>query len=129
MSPLRRIAPWLLPWVVVRLFVPVGFMLAPSGHGLGIALCPGHAPLPMPGGAQVGHAHHAGMDHASGSGHHDSGPSACPFALAGGTAGCTPSELIGSLPRLANDAACFYPRPSWFSPAVLIDRIRGPPLA
>lgn len=129
----RRIA-WLLPLLCARLFVPAGFMVAPSGEGIGIALCPGFAPLPMPAAPASDrdpHAgHHAGMDHgAQESGQHGKGQSSCPFALAGGTADLPVMPSAAVLPRLVDAVPGFHLHPAWISPAVLIDRIRGPPLA
>jgi hypothetical protein len=129
----RRIA-WLLPLLCARLLVPTGFMVAPSSAGIGIALCPGYAPLPMPAAPASDHdphaGHHAGMDHgAEESGQHSKGQSACPFALAGGTADLPVSQSAADLPRLVDAVPGFHPHPAWISPAVLINRIRGPPFA
>lgn len=125
----RRIA-WLLPLLCARLFVPAGFMVAPSGEGIGIALCPGYAPLPVPAAAASDHDPHAGMDHgAEESGQHSKGQSSCPFALAGGTADLPVMQSTAVLPRLLDAVPGFHPHPAWISPAVVIDRIRGPPPA
>jgi hypothetical protein len=112
------------------LFVPGGFMVAPPDVGIGIALCPGYAPLPMPVTPPGAHDHHAGMDHGEdGSGQHSKGQSSCPFALAGGTADLPVIQAAADLPRLADVVPGFHPHPAWISPAVLINRIRGPPFA
>ena len=125
----RRIV-WLLPLLCARLFVPAGFMVAPLGEGIGIALCPGYAPLPMPAASASDHDRHASMDHgAEESGQHSKGQSSCPFALAGGTADLPVMQSTAVLPRLLDAAPGFHPHPAWISPAVLINRIRGPPLA
>jgi hypothetical protein len=121
----HRWAFWLLPLLVARLFVPVGFMVSASAAGIGIALCPGYAPLPEGAGPAHSAHHHDGMDHAG----QGSAPSECPFVLVGSVAGCPPTELAGELLRLAELRPGFQPHPDWISPAVLIDRIRGPPLA
>lgn len=124
---MRRWAACLLPLLVARLFVPVGFMLSPSGEGLGIFLCPGYAALPT----SDDHAMH-GESHepegTQGSEHRGSGQSICPFVLAGSSASCPVNKQIGELPRLADAVPDFHSPPAWISPAVLIDRIRGPPL-
>jgi hypothetical protein len=129
----RRIA-WLLPLLCARLLVPAGFMVAPSGEVIGFALCPGYAPLPAPAAPASDdnpHAgHHAGMDPgAEESGQHSKGQSACPFALAGGTADLPVMQSTAVLPRPIDAVPGFRPHPAWTSPAVLINRIRGPPLA
>jgi hypothetical protein len=125
----RRVA-WLLPLLCARLFVPAGFMVAPSGEGIGIALCPGYAPLPMPVAPTSDHDRHAGMGHgAEESGQHSKGQSACPFAVTGGTADVPVMQSTAVLPRLIDAVPGFHPHPPWISPAVFINRIRGPPLA
>ena len=128
----HRWAVWLMPLLVVRLFVPTGFMLSASGAGLGLALCPSYAPLPTPATATIAE-HHAGMDHGAnapqGSEQQGSGKQICPLVLVGSTASCPATPLIGELPRIAQAVSRFHLHPAWVSPAVLIDRIRGPPLA
>jgi hypothetical protein len=138
----RRVA-WLLPLLCARLLVPTGFMVAPSSAGIGIALCPGYAPLPIPAAPAGEHDPHAGMDHGAHamhggshgshgmpeSGQHSKGQSSCPFALAGGTADLPVMQSAADLPRLVNAVPGFHPHAAWISPAVLINRIRGPPVA
>jgi hypothetical protein len=132
----HRWALWLLPWLVARLFVPTGFMLSVSGAGIGIDLCPAYAPLPgplVPTDTHDPHAMHGGAhspdDGQQPSGNAGSGTSACPFALPGSQAGCPAVDTLGGLPRFVDAAPRSRPHPDWISPAVLIDRIRGPPFA
>ena len=138
----RRIA-WLLPLLCARLLVPTGFMVAPSSVGIGIALCPGYAPLPVSAAPASDDDHHAGMEHgahAMHGGSHDShgtqesgtyskGQSACPLALAGGAEDFPVMQSTAVLPRLIDAIPGFQAHPDWISPAVFINRIRGPPLA
>ena len=137
---LRRCAAWLLPFLAARMLVPAGFMLSLSGGGLDIVLCTGFAPPPAAGAAQIGHQNHAQLGHTAhsdrpaplptqGSEHPDHAGPICPFALAGGAVVAPvckgvgePQRLVALLPGLRAD-------PIWIAPAVLIDRIRGPPLA
>jgi hypothetical protein len=62
----RKWARWLLPLLVARAFLPVGFMLATQADGLQLAFCPD----------QAGHVDHAGQH----SGGHLDPP--CPYAVA-----------------------------------------------
>jgi hypothetical protein len=126
---LHRWAAWLLPLLVVRLFVPTGFMLSASGGEIGIALCPGYAPLPFD---HAAHGMHGGAHEPDGpqpSGESDSGPTPCPFLLAGSAASAPPTKLLGELPRVADPVPDLHSHPDWISRPVLIDRIRGPPVA
>jgi hypothetical protein len=140
---LRRCTAWLLPFLVARLLVPTGFMLSLSDAGLDIVLCTGLAPSSAPLVAQDEHDRHAGIDHAAhamqrdtqtqipapGPDHPNHANPICPFALAGGAVvapACRgvaePQRLVALLPGPSAD-------PAWIEPAVLIDRIRGPPFA
>jgi hypothetical protein len=155
---LRRWTVWLLPLLAVRLMVPAGFMLSLSDGGLALVLCSGSGPLPGVQ-ARVGQHHSAFAPHAAHehrlaahdapASHHTSlargdtrtpapvqtpGPTdhasmACPFALASGSGLCPFVRTVTEPPRLVT----LHPRTSanaaWIAPAVLIDRIRGPPVA
>lgn len=144
---LNRWTAWLLPLLIARLFVPAGFMLSMSDAGLSVILCSGVAALPAPGAGHVPHADHAGMDYSAplargnahaqhgepgseqlGSEHKSHENSLCPFAVTAGGASCPADKALGELPRLADVVPNFHADPVWLSPAVLIDRIRGPPL-
>ena len=57
----RKWARWLLPLLVARAFLPVGFMLATQADGLELAFCPDQAPIVQGlDRAATGHAGHAG---------------------------------------------------------------------
>jgi len=76
----RKWARWLLPLLVARAFLPVGFMLATTqADGLQLAFCPDQAPIVQGThhASTGGHADHAGPHH---SGSHVDPP--CPFAVA-----------------------------------------------
>ena len=123
----KKWARWLLPLLVARAFLPVGFMLATSqADGLQLAFCPDQAPIvqgPHDHAAMAGgHADHTGAHH---SGSHLDPP--CPFAVAAVAA-------VIDIPHLAPVAAQATEQ---FLPARVaavplagpqrIDRIRGPP--
>jgi hypothetical protein len=72
----RKWARWLLPLLVARAFLPVGFMLATTqADGLQLAFCPDQAPIVQ----GMGHHLHGGTDHSQHNGHLDP---PCPFAVA-----------------------------------------------
>ena len=58
----RKWARWLLPILVARAFLPVGFMLAADSDGLQLAFCPDQAPI-------VQSVDHAASGHAGHDGH------------------------------------------------------------
>jgi hypothetical protein len=119
----RKWARWLLPLLVARAFLPVGFMLATSqADGLQLAFCPDQAPI-----VQGPHDHAAMGDHAGS--HHSGGhlDPPCPFAVAA-VAG------VIDIPHLAPVAAQATEQflPERVAAVALagpqrIDRIRGPP--
>ncbi len=140
---LRRCTAWLLPFLVARLLLPTGFMLSLSDSGLDIVLCTGLAPSSAPIAALDENDRHAGMDHAAHAMHGDTQPQVppqgpdhpshanpiCPFALAGGAVAAPACRGVDEPQRLATLLPGFNADPAWIAPAVLIDRIRGPPLA
>lgn len=79
-------AVWLLPFFVLRAFVPAGFMWAPPGSGIGLVPCPIFAAAPAADpdnqGVHGAHAHHAGA-HAGGAPDATHAFSLCPFAASG----------------------------------------------
>ena len=113
----RKWARWLLPLLVARAFLPVGFMLASTqADGLQLAFCPDQASIVQ------GHADHAGAKH---SGSHLDPP--CPFAVAAVAA-------VIDVPHLAPVAlqAAEHILPERIVAVPLagpqrVDRIRGPP--
>jgi hypothetical protein len=117
----RKWARWLLPLLVARAFLPVGFMLVSSqADGLQLGFCADQAPV-----VQGLHDHgseHSGSHH---SGSHLDPP--CPFAVAAVAA-------VIDVPHLAPVAAQateqFLPERVVAVPLAgpqRIDRIRGPP--
>ena len=116
----KKWARWLLPLLVARAFLPVGFMLATTqADGLQLGFCPDQAPIVQ---GLHDHAAHSGAHHSGG---HLDPP--CPFAVAAVAA-------VIDIPHLAPVAAQateqFLPERVVAVPLAgpqRIDRIRGPP--
>ena len=137
---LRRCTAWLMPFLVARLLLPTGFMLSLSGSGLNIILCAGLAPSSAPTAAAATRAivtrawitprtrctatrspqvpDHPATPARYARSHLREAPSLCPACRA-----------VDEPQRLATLLPGFNADPAWIAPAVLIDRIRGPPLA
>ncbi len=120
---LHRLALWLVPLLVARAFVPVGFMLSADASGLSLVFCTGVALPEAPPSHAAHHGH--GEHHDQGSEHHAAG-SLCPFAVAS-------ASVSPAIPALA--AA---PLPDFYAPALdstlspqarllRSQSIRGPP--
>jgi hypothetical protein len=123
----RKWARWLLPLLVARAFLPVGFMLdATQAHGLQLAFCPDQAPI-------VQSLEH-GVDHTGehgGEGSQHSGAAhavtQCPFAVA---AVAAVIDIPNLTPIAVQAAEQILPEHSVAVPLAgpqRIDRIRGPP--
>jgi len=126
----RKWARWLLPLLVARAFLPVGFMLAATqADGLQLAFCPdqgaviqGHA---APHGAAVAHHGEAGHDSSQHAGAHLA--SQCPFAVAA-VAAVIDVPHLDTVAVLA--AEQIFPERAVAVPLAgpqRADRIRGPP--
>ena len=112
----RKWARWLLPLLVARAFLPVGFMLATQANGLELAFCPDQV-------AAVAHVGH-GDGHQQHNGHLDP---PCPFAVAAVAAVID----IPHLDTVAVQAAEQLPPERTVAVPLAgpqrADRIRGPP--
>ena len=133
---LYRLAAWLLPLLIARLLVPDGFMLSANDRGLDMAMCSGYASLPQASVRPAGTEHVAYQPHGATRLAPDTAPDhqghdkpRCPFALAGTGFVNLPLDVAGPLYYLVDDVPIDGVAPAWISPAVLIDRIRGPPSA
>lgn len=127
----RKWARWLLPLLVARAFLPVGFMLATTqADGLHLAFCPdqvtviqGHDAAESPKGDAAGHdGHDDGSQH---SGAH--AVTQCPFAVAAVAAAIDVPHLD---PVAAQAAEQILPERAAAVPLAgpqRVDRIRGPP--
>ena len=112
----RKWARWLLPLLVARAFLPVGFMLATQADGLQLAFCPDQVVAV----AHVGH----GDGHQQHNGHLDP---PCPFAVAAVAANIDVPHLDTAAVLAAEP---FIPERSVAVPLAgpqRTDRIRGPP--
>jgi hypothetical protein len=143
-SRVRNWTLWLLPLLVARAFLPVGFMLSANADGLQLVFCAGQAPTPVQAlntdattahaGHGVDHAQHHQMQHAQSAAdehatHHGGSQldPPCPYAIAA-------VAIAADIPPLAPESLSFTneaieQRAQWFASAgpVRADRIRGPP--
>jgi hypothetical protein len=121
----RKWARWLLPLLVMRAFLPVGFMLATTQHdGLQLAFCPDQAPI-----VQSAHQH-ASTDHSDHTGQQHSGAhldQPCAFAVAAVAAviDVPQLDLVASLAaqQILPERVVAVP----LAGPQRADRIRGPP--
>ena len=123
----RKWARWLLPILVARAFLPVGFMLAADSDGLQLAFCPDQAPIVQSvDHAASGHAGHDGhtSDQQHAGAHLDS---PCAFAVAALAANIDVPylEAVASLAseRVLAERVVAVP----LAGPHRVDRIRGPP--
>jgi hypothetical protein len=120
-------ARWLLPILVARAFLPVGFMLTADADGLQLAFCPDQAPIVQSvDQAASGHAGHEGhsSDQKHAGAHLDS---PCAFAVAALAANIDVPYLE---PVASQAAAHVLPERVVAVPLAgpyRVDRIRGPP--
>lgn len=130
---------WLLPLLVLRAFVPAGFMLSWTGNDLQMMLCSGTGPVSSQETlARIAdsHAHHHQGDPASGQHQHDMGGgsqahenSICPFAAAGSAGAPVTASSAVIVTLVSVERFDFLSDPELRSHPVSIDRIRGPPLS
>ena len=127
----RKWARWLLPLLVARAFLPVGFMLATTqADGLQLAFYPDQAPIVQGHGAhdgQAAHQGHVGHDNTpqpSGAAH---AVTQCPFAVAAVAAVIDIPHLD---PVALQAAEQIFPERTVAVPLAgpqRVERIRGPP--
>lgn len=119
----RKWARWLLPLLVARAFLPVGFMLSSTqADGLQLAFCPDQAPIVQSLQHAGGHADHSGAHH---SGTHLDPP--CPFAVAAVAAVIDIPHLAPVAPQAAEQILPERVVAVPLAGPQRIDRIRGPP--
>ena len=123
----RKWTRWLLPILVARAFLPVGFMLTADADGLQLAFCPDQAPLVQSlDHAAAGHASHDGhsTDQKHAGAHLDS---PCAFAVA---ALAAVTDVPYLEPVATQAAEQVFPERVVAVPLTgpqRVDRIRGPP--
>jgi hypothetical protein len=125
---LKRWTTWLLPLIVLRAFVPVGFMLGAGTEGLQLVFCPSvsdpSATHPTESSAATEHAQH-GENHAGSHNQHENAP--CPYGLIGAAA-CI-AAACADVGHVARDEAVELPATPLLSRSPSgTERIRGPPL-
>ena len=137
----HRCALWLLPLLVARAFVPVGFMLSASEHGLRLEFCPAqsaalvHALASFPGHVS-NHAGH-GIAHADATAdqdqkthQHDESEAlqaTCPFGLATAANTFDIPALRSVAPGPSDERSKLDVAWSATAGPLRADRIRGPP--
>jgi hypothetical protein len=123
----RKWARWLLPLLVARAFLPVGFMLATQADGLHLAFCPDQAPIVQGlDQAATGHADHLAGSH-TGPQHNGHLDPPCPFAVAAVAAVIDIPHLdtvaVQAAEQVLPERAVAIP----LAGPQRADRIRGPP--
>jgi hypothetical protein len=108
----QRWAIWLLPLILVRAFVPAGFMLSAQTGELSLVFCSGSVTASQPNSEHLAHQHHAShsADPSASSSESDSksnnsesnseGIAACPFAASGTAATAELPYFIGQFAPL-----------------------------
>ena len=138
----QRCLLWLLPLLILRAFVPAGFMVSTGAAGLELTLCPDQVSLPLAD-AHAAHlmGHSGGVDEHAGhhmraggasdehSAHHGGKhfESPCPFGIAAAAVDPTLPQPALSLAEFTDEP---FVRPSIRLTAagpLRADRIRGPP--
>lgn len=131
---LQRWTTWLLPLIVLRAFIPVGFMLSGGPQGLELTFCPSVAMPGMPHGtthavdaavssehSPAGHSQHGSHDQHR---QHEHAP--CPYGLVAAAATAEPLYLVVS--GVNTDEAFAAPVLLLLSRSPIgAERIRGPP--
>jgi hypothetical protein len=136
----RRFATLLLPALLLRALIPLGFMPLAGGDGLTIGFCPGEGALPAglaaanlkllhtASSAQAHHGHApGGAPHGPGEPGGSSHEAPCPFAASGKPA-FAPAILTPGTAASAAAVQEAYAAPTVFLPTVLrAQSPRGPP--
>lgn len=122
----HRWAIWLLPLLLLRAFVPAGFMLAADSSGLSLVFCTTTTTLSEPEITEHSHHHHGGEQSNVDSSDPEEQSALCPFALAGTACSFEIAFLAGAIEAPAYDPPLDSSLPSSTGP-LRADRIRGPP--
>jgi hypothetical protein len=134
----QRWAIWLLPLMLVRAFVPVGFMLSAQAGELSLVFCSGSITAAQSNSEHLAHQHHASHSadaSASSSPSHSEtndsesnseGIAACPFAASGTAATAELPYFVGQFAPLDYEHPISTLAVAASGPQ-RADRIRGPP--
>jgi hypothetical protein len=118
---------WLLPLMLLRAFVPMGFMLSSEGGTLAITFCSSIA-APTASDEHAAHHHHDGQlaaHHHHGSEAHER--SLCPYGLTGPAQVASDFQLDASAPIRERTLALRDSRHPSLTPSQT-EPIRGPPI-
>jgi hypothetical protein len=131
---LQLLSLWILPLLLARALIPIGFMLSVDAGSLRLTFCPSGVIQPrdslVPQQLERS-AHHAGMHHAGAAddeaASHNDNNAPCPFSL---VAAATPSDvpyLHDSLGSPSAERFDFISAPTIRVGPIRTDPIRGPP--
>ncbi|NJO13569.1 MAG: hypothetical protein HC872_08990 [Gammaproteobacteria bacterium] len=123
---------WLLPLLLLRAFIPSGFMASWSADGLQLTMCSGTGPMPaqkrLP--AVDASLHQDGSNADGHPGHSRAeGTMMCAFAAAGACAAMPSFDASTAFVATVSRVSDSLRTNDLPTADVLIDRIRGPPLA
>lgn len=118
-----------LPSLLLRGLIPVGFMPMAEGGHLDIALCPGTVDVAtFIAASRDAQAHHHHQGHQHGPGHQDHRSPACPYALSG-SAMPMPALLTQAIPAVRTEEPRQIAATGFFVSAIERAQLpRGPPL-
>jgi hypothetical protein len=121
---------WLLPLLLLRAFVPVGFMVSADASGLQLVICPVTTQFAPAATEHAAHHHHHaddGANAASAATSSDERSALCPFAVAGSACTHEIAFAATSSQPVAHEQRT-EPLVLGASGPIRADRIRGPPI-
>jgi hypothetical protein len=125
---LHRWTFWLLPLLVARALVPMGFMLSADADGLSIVICSGTTVPPAPTTHDSAHHHHHGSEDGASTDEQSAQQSSlCAFALSGAAS----NYEVATFEEMPSHAAYSLPSELLLVPAagpLRTHSIRGPPV-
>jgi hypothetical protein len=124
----HRWTTWLLPLLLLRAFVPVGFMVSADASGLQLVICSVTTQLASPSDDHTAHHHHAdGANSESAGASSDERSALCPFAVA--ASACTHEiAFAATSPQPVAHEQQTESLLAGASGPIRTDRIRGPPI-
>lgn len=125
---LKLLSLWILPLLLMRAWIPTGFMLSVDEGSLQLVFCPA---VQAPGRQSPPEAHHAGMHHAGMADDetvsHNDDNAPCPFSLVASAAPGDVPYVPDSASGPGDERFEFISAPTVRVGPVRADRIRGPP--